>query len=93
MTRENKTISERLILVEKITEDTNNIVKKLEDAIYGDGKPGLMTELRLLTQSVEKHHKNEEEMAKNRRGDYKWLIATLVAIASVLTAILAMFVK
>lgn len=89
----NNKLNERLRLVEKITEDTNRVVKKLEGAIYGNGKPGLITELRLLTQSVEKHHKDEEEQAKAQRSDHKWLIATLVAIASVLTAIVAIFVK
>ena len=93
MTQKPKTISERLTLVEKITEDTNNIVKKLEEAIYGNGEPGLKTTLEVLKKSVENHHKEAAERFKEQKSDWKWVVATLVAISSVLTSIVAIFIK
>lgn len=93
MTQKPKTISERLTLVEKITEDTNNIVKKLEAAIYGNGEPGLKTNLEVLKKSVENHHKEAEDRIKEQKSDWKWVVATLVAIGSVLTSIVAIFIK
>ena len=93
MTQKPKTISERLTLVEKITEDTNSIVKKLEAAIYGNGENGLKTDLELLRQSVENHHKEAEDRIKAQKADWKWVVATLVAIGSVLTSIVAIFTR
>lgn len=93
MTQKPKTISERLTLVEKITEDTNNIVKKLEAAIYGNGEPGLKTNLEVLKKSVENHHKEAEDRIKEQKSDWKWVVATLVAIGSVLTSIVAIFTR
>ena len=93
MTQNHKTIAERLTLVEKITEDTNNIVKKLEAAIYGNGENGLKTDLELLRQSVENHHKEAEDRIKAQKADWKWIVATLVAIGSVLTSVVALFAK
>ncbi|MGN0848528.1 MAG: hypothetical protein ACI4OV_02410 [Victivallaceae bacterium] len=93
MTQKPKTISERLTLVEKITEDTNNIVKKLEAAIYGNGEPGLKTNLEVLKKSVENHHKEAAERLKEQKSDWKWVVATLVAIGSVLTSIVAIFTR
>lgn len=93
MTQKPKTISERLTLVEKITEDTNNIVKKLEAAIYGNGEPGLKTNLEVLKKSVENHHKEAEDRLKEQKSDWKWVVATLVAIGSVLTSIVAIFTR
>ena len=93
MTQKPKTISERLTLVEKITEDTNNIVKKLEAAIYGNGEPGLKTNLEVLKKSVENHHKEAEDRIKEQKSDWKWVVATLVAIGSVLTSVVAIFTR
>ncbi len=93
MTQKPKTIAERLTLVEKITEDTNTIVKKLEAAIYGNGENGLKTDLELLRQSVENHHKEAEDRIKAQKADWKWVVATLVAIGSVLTSIVAIFTR
>ena len=93
MTQNHKTISERLTLVEKITEDTNGIVKKLEAAIYGNGEPGLKTNLEVLKKSVENHHKEAEDRIKEQKSDWKWVVSTLVAIGSVLTSIVAIFIK
>ena len=93
MTQNHKTIAERLTLVEKITEDTNSIVKKLEAAIYGNGEPGLKTNLEVLKKSVENHHKEAEDRIKAQKADWKWVVATLVAIGSVLTSVVAIFIK
>ena len=93
MPERNYTISERLAAVEKTTKNTNDIVIKLEHAIYGNGKLGLVTELELLRQSVKKHHEEAAERLKEQKSDWKWVVATLVAIGSVLTSVVAIFIK
>lgn len=93
MPERNYTISERLAAVEKTTKSTNEIVEKLEQAIYGNGKPGLITELALLRQSVQEHHKEADERLKEQKSDWKWVVATLVAIGSVLTSVVAIFIR
>ena len=93
MPERNYTVAERLAAVEKTTKSTNEIVGKLEQAIYGNGKPGLVTELALLRQSVEDHHKEAAERLKEQKSDWKWVVATLVAIGSVLTSIVAIFIR
>lgn len=93
MPEQNYTISERLTAVEKTTKNTNDIVCKLEAAIYGNGKPGLITQLALLRQSVDEHHKEAADRIKSQKADWKWLVATLVAIGSVLTSMGAIFIK
>ena len=45
MPERNYTVAERLAAVEKTTKSTNEIVGKLEQAIYGNGKPGLACEV------------------------------------------------
>ena len=93
MPERNYTISERLAAVERTTKSTNDIVIKLEHAIYGNGKLGLVTELELLRQSVKKHHEEAAERLKEQKADWKWVVATFVAVGSVLTSIVAIFTR
>lgn len=82
------TVNERLAKLEKAAEDTKETMKQLTNAIYGNGKPGLLTEFQLLRKSVEEHHESIDENRKKNKADWKWLITTGVAIAAVAAAYL-----
>ena len=93
MPERNYTISERLAAVEKTTKNTNDIVVRLEHAIYGNGKLGVGAEVGGVRGSGKRHHEEAAERLKEQKSDWKWVVATLVAIGSVLTSIVAIFIK
>lgn len=76
----------RLSRLEAQMSDIAEDVRRITNAVYGNGKPGLITELQMLKQSVEAHHQSVDELRKQARGDWKWIVTTLVAVAAVLAA-------
>lgn len=77
------TMTERLAKVENQLDENNKTTWRVFEAIYGNGKPGLLTEFRMLRQSVEEHHKST--MAN--KSDWKYIITTLIAVSAVIVAI------
>lgn len=77
------TVTERLAKVENQLDENNKTTWRVFEAIYGNGKPGLLTEFRMLRQSVEEHHKS----ATVNKSDWKWIITTAVAASAVIVAI------
>lgn len=77
------TVTERLAKVESQLDENNKTTWRVFEAIYGNGKPGLLSEFRLLRQSVESHHK----AVTVNKSDWKWIITTAVAASAVLVAI------
>lgn len=88
-------IIERIAKIEKTLEDNNQIIHRVEQAIFGNGKPGLLSDFRLLAESVERHHneaderiKREEEERHRHKLDWQWIITTIVAVAAVVAALI-----
>ena len=54
-------------------------INRVYEALYGNGKPGLISEFQQLRSSVEQHHRAESES----KVDLKWIVTTLVAIAAI----------
>ena len=86
---------ERIIKIETTLEDNNQVIHRVEQAIFGNGKPGLLSDFRLLAESVERHHreadariKAEAAAKRERKTDWKWIVTTIVAIAAVAAAII-----
>lgn len=77
------TVTERLAKVESQLDENNKTTWRVFEAIYGNGKPGLLSEFRMLRQSVEEHHK----AATVNKSDWKWIITTAVAASAVIVAI------
>ena len=82
------TINERLAKVENQLEENNRTTWRLFEAIYGNGKPGLLMEFRLLRKSVEEHHESVANLQRRSRSDWKWMITTAVAIGAVVVAVI-----
>ena len=85
---------ERIARLETLLEDNNKAIHHIEEALFGNGKPGLISDFRLLSDSVNRHHKasqerirKEEELKKERKTDWKWVVTTIIAIAAVITAL------
>lgn len=79
----NMTVNERLAKVESQLDENNKTTWRVFEAIYGNGKPGLLSEFRLLRQSVEAHHQS----VTVNKSDWKWIITTAVAASAVIVAI------
>lgn len=82
-------------LIEEKLRDNNETIHKIEQAIFGNGKPGLLSDFRLLADSVSKHHKEaderikrEEEERHRHKLDWQWIITTIVAVAAVVAALI-----
>ena len=73
-------INERMTALESLTTENNKTLWRIHEAIYGNGKPGLLAEVRVLAQSVEQHHAEHRQ----RKIDWQWLVTTLIAVAAVL---------
>lgn len=61
---------------------------KVYEAIYGNGKDGLITEFKLLRQSVESHHESVEKLQSKNTDKWQWAITTLVAIGAIVVGFL-----
>jgi hypothetical protein len=80
-------VEERLAKLENEVEDINKTLWRIFEAIYGNGKPGLLTEFQLLRRSVEEHHQKIEDKTKEKKADWKWLVPTLAAVVAAVAAI------
>lgn len=83
----NMTVNERLAKVENQLEENNKTTWRVFEALYGNGKPGLLTEFRMLRRSVEEHHKTAATAQNQKRSDWKYIITTLIAASAVIVAI------
>ena len=79
-------VNERLATLESKMEANNATTKQIFEAIYGNGKVGLLTEFGLLRKSVEEHHKKIEDKTKEKKADWKWLIPTIAAVVAAIAA-------
>lgn len=75
-------LNERLAALEKATEENGKTMWRIFEAVYGNGKPGLLAEMQSLRQSVEAHHAE----AHIHRRNWQWIIAALISLAAVLVA-------
>ena len=82
------TINERLTKVENQLEENNRTTWRVFEAIYGNGKPGLLSEFRVLRKSVEEHHASVAALQKQAKSDWKWIITTAVAVGAVIVAVI-----
>lgn len=81
------TVNERLSKVESQLDENNKTTWRVFEALYGNGKPGLLSEFRILRQSVEEHRTSVATLQKQARSDWKWIITTAVAASAVIVAI------
>lgn len=70
---------ERITKIETTLADNNDTIHKIEQALFGNGKPGLLSDFRILAKSVNDHHAEAaarlEAEAKRREAEAKKLEA------------------
>ena len=81
------TFNERLSKLENQTAENGKTIWRVFEAIYGNGKPGLLSEFRLLRESVEQHHSAVREEKRAAKLDWQWVVTTSVAIGAIVVAI------
>lgn len=79
-------VNERLASLEKQTEENGKTIWRVFESIYGNGKPGLITEFRALKQSVEAHHQAVEKLQNNTSAKIQWFVTSIIAIAAIFVA-------
>ena len=63
-------------------------LNRVYEALYGNGKPGLISEFRSLRENVQQHHESVKEIKNRSHSDWKWVITTLIAIAAVAVSLM-----
>lgn len=71
---------QRLTKMEVLTKDNQENIKKIVDAIYGNGKPGILTNIELMKHDLKTHIENCEK----KKANWQWIITTLIAIAALI---------
>ena len=71
-------LSERLAALEKLTDENGKTIWRVFEAVYGNGKPGLIADVQAIRQLIEsqKHHGQ----------NWQWVITTIIAAAAVVVA-------
>ena len=71
-------LNERLAALENQTNENSKTIWRVFEAIYGNGKPGLIADVQSIRQMLEtqKHHGQA----------WQWVITTIIAAAAVIVA-------
>ena len=71
-------LNERLAALEKQTDENGKTIWRVFEAVYGNGKPGLIADVQAIRQSLEaqKHH----------HAHWQWAVTTIIALAAVAAA-------
>ncbi len=75
-------MNERVAALEKEAKENGKTIWRIFEAVYGNGKPGLIADVQAIRQIIE----------SQRRGavQWQWLITTLISAAAVVVAIIAL---
>jgi len=73
-------VNERLAALENQVQETSKTTWRVFEAVYGNGKPGLIADVQAIRQMLE---------GKEGHGrTWQWVISTLIAVAAVLVVLL-----
>ena len=71
-------LNERLAALERQTDENGKTIWRVFEAVYGNGKPGLIADVQAI------RHKLEEQ--KHHGQSWQWAITTVIAAAAVIVA-------
>ena len=74
----NPSINERLSALERQTDENGKTIWRVFEAVYGNGKPGLIADVQAIRQTL--------EAQKSHGQAWQWLVTTAIAAAAVLVA-------
>ncbi len=86
-------MEQRITKIETMFDEHRQILEKLNEALYGDGKPGLLSDFRRLEDrvadqraEVAKIRDDLELKRRERKIDWQWLVTTAIAVGAVAAA-------
>lgn len=78
------TPEQRLTKLEVMTTQNSQNITRIVDAIYGNGKPGILTNIELMKSDLAKQ-KNDK---RNGIGYLQWIVTTAIAILALIVTYL-----
>lgn len=91
--RKQMTQGERVTRLEFAFDDLSGDVRKVVDALYGNGKPGLLSDFRQLKENVKQHHEAVDALTKEKKSDIKFVVTTLLSVVSAAIALVVALVR
>lgn len=74
----------RIVKLETKLEENNKTTYRIFEAIYGNGKPGLIAEIQALKLSIENHH----EQHRGVSNGLQWIITAIIAIVAIIVNVI-----
>lgn len=71
-------LNERLAALERQTDENGKTIWRVFEAVYGNGKPGLIADVQAIRQTL--------EAQKSHGQSWQWLVTTAIAAAAVAVA-------
>jgi hypothetical protein len=81
----NETITEqRLTTLETLTTQNSQNISRIVDAIYGNGKPGILTNIELMKADLA----TQRSERRSSIGNWQWIVTTIIAILALIVTYL-----
>lgn len=81
----NKTTTEqRLTMLETLTTQNSQNISRIVDAIYGNGKPGILTNIELMKADIA----TQISERRSSIGNWQWIVTTIIAILALIVTYL-----
>ena len=71
-------LNERLAALERQTDENGKTIWRVFEAVYGNGKPGLIADVQAIRQALESR--------RDHGAAWQWVITSIIALAAVVVA-------
>ena len=81
---ETTTTEQRLTKLETLTMQNSQNISRIVDAIYGNGKPGILTNIELMKNDLA----TQRSERRSSIGNWQWIVTTIIAILALIVTYL-----
>lgn len=78
------TTEQRLTALETLTTQNSQNISRIVDAIYGNGKPGILTNIELMKADLV----TQRSERRSSIGNWQWIVTTIIAILALIVTYL-----
>ena len=78
------TTEQRLTTLETLTTQNNQNISRIVDAIYGNGKPGILTNIELMKADLA----TQRSERRSSIGNWQWIVTTIIAVLALIVTYL-----
>jgi hypothetical protein len=78
------TTEQRLTTLETLTTQNSQNISRIVDAIYGNGKPGILTNIELMKADLA----TQRSERRSSIGNWQWIVTTIIAILALIVTYL-----